>query len=80
MKTVAVLALHFDEKCLASTRNALHRAARAQRLAGERLASPAAPGGRGIWLMRRLADQLGFTTGPEGTTVRLRMRLTCTSS
>ncbi|MFC4119826.1 ATP-binding protein [Nonomuraea zeae] len=32
-------------------------------------------GGRGIWLMRRLADDALFTTGPCGTVVRLRMRL-----
>lgn len=35
---------------------------------------PGAPGGRGIWLMRRLADEVGFVTGPQGTIVRLRMR------
>ncbi|MGW3353439.1 ATP-binding protein [Nonomuraea rubra] len=30
---------------------------------------------RGIWLMRRLADEVAFTTGPEGTAVLLSMRL-----
>ncbi|MGW0807860.1 ATP-binding protein [Nonomuraea sp. NPDC002799] len=33
------------------------------------------PGGRGIWLMRRLSDEVVFTTGPEGTVVRLSMTL-----
>ncbi|MGW3353018.1 ATP-binding protein [Nonomuraea rubra] len=44
-------------------------------LAGACLPPPAAPGGRGIWLMRRLADEVAFTTGPGGTAVRLSMRL-----
>ncbi|WP_188196182.1 ATP-binding protein [Nonomuraea sp. SYSU D8015] len=39
------------------------------------LPAPSAPGGRGIWLMRRLSDEVAFTTGPGGTTVRLTLRL-----
>ncbi|NUR92202.1 MAG: ATP-binding protein [Nonomuraea sp.] len=39
------------------------------------LPSSAAPGGRGIWLMRRLADEVRFSTGSGGTVVRMRMRL-----
>jgi anti-sigma regulatory factor (Ser/Thr protein kinase) len=35
------------------------------------LPAPSAPGGRGIWLMRRLSDAVDFTTGPGGTRVRL---------
>ncbi|WP_193318295.1 ATP-binding protein [Nonomuraea phyllanthi] len=31
--------------------------------------------GRGIYLMRRLCDTADFDTGPDGTTVRLAMRL-----
>lgn len=33
------------------------------------------PGGWGIWLIRRLADKVAFTTGPGGTTVRIAMTL-----
>ncbi|GII05368.1 ATP-binding protein [Planobispora takensis] len=29
------------------------------------------PGGRGIWLIRRLSDSADFTTGPGGTTLRI---------
>lgn len=47
----------------------------ARALAQGPLPPPSAPGGRGIWLMRRLADQVRFVTGPEGTTVRLSMRV-----
>ncbi|NJP88712.1 ATP-binding protein [Nonomuraea sp. FMUSA5-5] len=46
-------------------------------LADAPLPPPGAPGGRGIWLMRRLADEAVFTTGPAGTAVRLGMRLPC---
>ncbi|PRX43378.1 anti-sigma regulatory factor (Ser/Thr protein kinase) [Nonomuraea fuscirosea] len=41
----------------------------------ESLPPCAAPGGRGIWLMRRLSDEVRFSTGPGGTVVRLSMRL-----
>ncbi|GIH95062.1 ATP-binding protein [Planobispora siamensis] len=34
-----------------------------------------APGGRGIWLIRRLSDSADFTTGPQGTTLRIAFRL-----
>lgn len=44
-------------------------------LDAESLPPCAAPGGRGIWLMRRLSDEVRFTTGPGGTVVRLSMRL-----
>ncbi|MEU8404473.1 ATP-binding protein [Nonomuraea sp. NPDC048892] len=47
----------------------------ARTLAEGSLPPPGAPGGRGIWLMRRLADEVGFVTGPQGTIVRLRMRV-----
>ncbi|MBN6055601.1 ATP-binding protein, partial [Nonomuraea sp. RK-328] len=33
-------------------------------------------GGWGIWLMRRLADKVAITTGPDGTAVRIAMSLT----
>jgi hypothetical protein len=33
------------------------------------------PGGWGIWLIRRLADKVAFTTGPGGTAVRIAMTL-----
>ncbi|MET7461065.1 ATP-binding protein [Nonomuraea sp. NPDC005501] len=32
-------------------------------------------GGWGIWLMRRLADDVTITTGPDGTAVRIAMSL-----
>ncbi|WP_113700458.1 ATP-binding protein [Nonomuraea lactucae] len=32
-------------------------------------------GGWGIWLIRRLADKVAFTTGPGGTAVRIAMTL-----
>ncbi|MGI5271166.1 ATP-binding protein [Nonomuraea sp. CA-218870] len=44
-------------------------------LAGTSLPPSVEPGGRGIWLMRRLADEVAFTTGPGGTVVRLGMRV-----
>jgi serine/threonine-protein kinase RsbW len=48
----------------------------AEVLAETGLPGPSAAGGRGIWLMRRLSDEVAFTTGPGGTTVRLTLRLT----
>ncbi len=30
---------------------------------------PGASNGRGLWIIRRLADQLDIVTGPEGTTI-----------
>ncbi|WP_157549566.1 ATP-binding protein [Nonomuraea candida] len=47
----------------------------AEKLRQAPLPPPGSPGGRGIWLMRRLADDVSFTTGSHGTVVRLRMRL-----
>ncbi|NUW34295.1 ATP-binding protein [Nonomuraea sp. SMC257] len=32
-------------------------------------------GGWGIWLIRRLADKVAITTGPDGTAVRIAMSL-----
>ncbi|TMR88429.1 ATP-binding protein [Nonomuraea basaltis] len=40
------------------------------------LPAPSEPGGRGIWLMRCLCDDVVFTTGPGGTAVRLALNLT----
>lgn len=40
------------------------------------LPGPSAPGGRGIWLTRRLSDEAAFTTGPRGTAVRVTLHLT----
>ncbi|QYC42260.1 Histidine kinase-, DNA gyrase B-, and HSP90-like ATPase [Nonomuraea coxensis DSM 45129] len=41
----------------------------------ESLPAASAPGGRGIWLTRRLSDEVVFLTGPAGTTVRLVLEL-----
>ncbi|HKT03114.1 MAG TPA: ATP-binding protein [Rugosimonospora sp.] len=38
---------------------------------GYRLPPATAPGGRGLWLVHRLCDQVSITTGPTGTTVRV---------
>ena len=35
----------------------------------------AALGGWGIWLMRRLADRVAIATGPDGTAVRITMKI-----
>jgi anti-sigma regulatory factor (Ser/Thr protein kinase) len=37
--------------------------------AGTRLPEPMAVGGRGLWICRRLCDQLEIETGPDGTVV-----------
>lgn len=37
--------------------------------AGTRRAAPAAPGGRGLWIVRQLCLRLDVDTGPGGTTV-----------
>ncbi|HEX4818393.1 MAG TPA: ATP-binding protein [Nonomuraea sp.] len=47
----------------------------AEALAPTRLPAPWATGGRGLWLMRRLSDEIAFTMGPGGTTVRMTLRL-----
>jgi anti-sigma regulatory factor (Ser/Thr protein kinase) len=38
------------------------------------LPSPRAPGGRGLWLARHLADSLTITRRPRGTVVRIWVR------
>ena len=38
------------------------------------------PGGRGLWLVGALADDLGVETGPEGTSVRISMTVTLRES
>jgi anti-sigma regulatory factor (Ser/Thr protein kinase) len=38
-------------------------------VAGTQRASPAAAGGRGLWIVRQLCDRLDVDTGPRGTTV-----------
>ncbi|NRQ33695.1 ATP-binding protein [Nonomuraea sp. NN258] len=44
-------------------------------LDGKPLPAPTALGGRGIWLMRHLADEVEFVTDGAGTVARLSMRL-----
>jgi anti-sigma regulatory factor (Ser/Thr protein kinase) len=45
-------------------------------LAGTRRPGPADPGrGRGLWVVNQLCDLVEMRTGPDGTTVRLHMRL-----
>jgi serine/threonine-protein kinase RsbW len=44
------------------------------------LADPRSPaslkvGGRGIWLIHRLADRVAISTGPQGTAVRIAMEI-----
>jgi anti-sigma regulatory factor (Ser/Thr protein kinase) len=46
-----------------------------RRLNEDRPPPPHAPGGWGIWLIRRLADRVAITTGPGGTAVRIAMHL-----
>jgi anti-sigma regulatory factor (Ser/Thr protein kinase) len=36
---------------------------------GPSLPGPSQPNGRGLWIAKRLADQLTVDTGPDGTTV-----------
>lgn len=36
---------------------------------------PGTLGGWGIWVMRRLADRVAITTGPDGTAVRIAMEI-----
>ena len=45
-------------------------------LAGRRLPPPLSPSGRGLLLVNQLCDLVQMRSGPEGTTVRLRMSLT----
>lgn len=45
-------------------------------LAGSMRPAPSSPGGgRGLWLVRQVADGVEIRTGPAGTTVRVHMRL-----
>jgi hypothetical protein len=46
-------------------------------LVGRRRPSPAAAGGRGLWLLNQLCDLVELRTGERGTTVRIRMRSAC---
>jgi serine/threonine-protein kinase RsbW len=43
---------------------------------GYRLPPAQAPGGRGLWLVHRLCDEVTIATGPVGTTVRVVKNLT----
>jgi anti-sigma regulatory factor (Ser/Thr protein kinase) len=43
--------------------------------AGSPRPSPAQIGGRGLWLARQMCDEVDIDSAPEGTTVRLTMRL-----
>ena len=36
---------------------------------------PSAPGGRGLWISRQLSDDFTITTGPDGTTITIGIRL-----
>ncbi|MFI6762951.1 ATP-binding protein [Micromonospora sp. NPDC050417] len=48
----------------------------ADRLADRRRPGPESAGGWGLWLARRLSDEMAVETGPAGTTVRITARLT----
>ena len=41
-------------------------------LAGRRSPDPAAPDGRGLWIIRQVTDRVDLDSGPAGTTLRLR--------
>ncbi|MFP3967121.1 sensor histidine kinase [Actinomadura fulvescens] len=43
---------------------------------GHRPPAPGSTSGLGVWIARRLCDQVEIRTGPHGSLVRLRMRLT----
>ncbi|MBG0829670.1 ATP-binding protein [Planomonospora sp. ID67723] len=45
-------------------------------LTGDDLPPDGEPGRRGLWLIRNLSESCRFTTGPEGTTIRITFRLT----
>ncbi|MFK3983139.1 ATP-binding protein [Micromonospora sp. NPDC050397] len=46
------------------------------RLANRRRPAPDTAGGWGLWLARRLSDEMAVETGPTGTTVRISASLT----
>jgi anti-sigma regulatory factor (Ser/Thr protein kinase) len=48
----------------------------ADRRDGHRLPPARAPGGRGLWLVHRLCDEVAIATGERGTTVRVVKNLT----
>jgi serine/threonine-protein kinase RsbW len=43
--------------------------------AGLEQSRPEATGGRGLWIIRQLSDEVHITTGPQGTCVRVAVRL-----
>jgi len=43
--------------------------------AGLRQSRPEATGGRGLWIIRQLSDEVHIQTGPHGTCVRVGVRL-----
>jgi anti-sigma regulatory factor (Ser/Thr protein kinase) len=45
-------------------------------LARHRAPAPDLPGGKGLWLVNQVCDLVQTRTGPDGTTIRLHMRLT----
>jgi anti-sigma regulatory factor (Ser/Thr protein kinase) len=44
-------------------------------LAGRRQPAPGALAGHGLWLVHQVCDQVEIDSGPNGTTVRMRMAL-----
>ena len=44
-------------------------------MAGTERPAPTAPGGRGLWISRQLADEFAIESGPDGTTARFAIRL-----
>jgi anti-sigma regulatory factor (Ser/Thr protein kinase) len=48
--------------------------------AGLRAAHPSAASGRGLWIVRRVADQTDIATGPTGTVVTASLRLDGTAA
>lgn len=43
--------------------------------AGTERPAPTAPGGRGLWISRQLADEFAIESGPNGTTARFAISL-----
>lgn len=44
-------------------------------MAGTERPAPTAPGGRGLWISRQLADEFAIESGPNGTTARFAIGL-----
>jgi anti-sigma regulatory factor (Ser/Thr protein kinase) len=44
-------------------------------MAGTERPAPTAPGGRGLWISRQLADEFAIESGPQGTTARFAISL-----